>query len=1139
HLASLRRIVAGGLVASVDVVAALGDRHVLFRMTMRWSDDVHGEVDREVLYVGRCTASGAILRCDSFEGHDLAPSIGCLVQRWAEDELTGAEQARALRTAASWARVEAINAGDWPRVAELVASDVVVVDHRASGVSIVGAAAYAEWVRAGSESSTDYRASVADVLAMTPDVALVRYMATGELNGSPFALPSYIVLVFDASGTTARIEMFDVEHLDVAWACFDRLGGAERRVRRVSPNLASRAVERMVEGWRAGNAELAASTMSPDLVARYHELHATYDGRDSSGSMDELVVLRPSIDLEVLATLGERHSLTRALIRWSAEGTTSEVTNLLVRRVDQRGLATLDETFAVTALGEALACLVERWAEDELDGAEQARALAMAPCLAMTNAINAGDWDVFRSFFADDVVLTTNGAAGYTARGATAATEWMRELVASATSFDVRLDDVLALTPQAVIGVASAAGEVAGGGVFALPTVIVMRFGTTGAVDRIDFFPSEQLDDAWSCFDRLGGTERPRRRYHRNLNAIAIERWREAVAAGDLDAVADLYHPDFVLEFHGLRAELDRADYVRHEREVVAGGIVDLEILATMGERHGLFRAAARWHDDVHGDVVRDRWAVGRCTSSGATIHLDYFESDDLGEALECLVVRYTEDELDDENEATRLRRFAATTRANALEWTDFESQFEDGFTYVDHRSGLAGNGAAGWRRVMQALTPGVDGYRLGVHDVLAVIPGASLLVFRSEGTVDGGPFVVDSLLAVVAGPTGGVQRLEAFAVDDVDAAWACFDEMIAQRPARRVRENLATAGVARRMRARLERDVEAFADLLAEDYVRVAHSLQTEFSRAEELDFAADSWDGAASVDWEVVASLGERHCLMSMRIAWGERGDDGAGEMQRHQVCRADAAGRIRHVDSFDDRDLGEALECLIVRFAEDEIDDDPEADRLRRFAATTSNQATAMNSGDWISFEADFEDDVTYAAHRDGLQGQGAASWRESVRALTVGVDGFRVAVSDVLAVEPGAAFVRWRAQGTVDGGPFDLDVLLLAIAGPTGRIQRLETFDPTRVDDAWARFDELIAEGAAPPVASTIGSNLASTATQRWLEAVRHRDVEALERCYAPGYRFETHVNLAAGPRDGIADMEHAIARAGASAAIDQL
>src|SRR6185295_20411069 len=93
-------------------------------------------------------------------------------------------------------------------------------------------------------------------------------------------------------------------------------------------------------------------------------------------------------------------------------------------------------------------------------------------------------------------------------------------------------------------------------------------------------------------------------------------------------------------------------------------------------------------------------------------------------------------------------------------------------------------------------------------------------------------------------------------------------------------------------------------------------------------------------------------------------------------------------------------------------------------------------------------------------------------------------------------PNALLRRGTTIGTdrAGGGEWERPAVDLFVFGRDGLLERLESFEPDRVADALARFDELTAE--PPRAARRVRPNAATAAAARIDAAFAARDADAI-------------------------------------------
>jgi class 3 adenylate cyclase/tetratricopeptide (TPR) repeat protein len=885
-----------------------------------------------------------------------------------------------------------------------------------------------------------------------------------------------------------------------------------KTARRIVRNAAVEIVERWHVAMLHRDFAGARAAASPDRITVNHRVDPIVELGRITTTVGDFEAPGVTVDQEVLAALGDRHVLVRRLWRYPSDGERGliEMDNIAVVRVDESGTVVRADTFdGASDLSGPLLCLFERWAEDELDGDDADRARRQAATWGRAEALNAGDWDRLAEMMEPDIKVVDHRQTGVTMEGIDAYLDWLRAGRDAAELYEARIDDVLALSSRASLTRWHAGGDVHGAA-FSLPSYVVTGSGPSGATRCVEIFTDEQLDDAWVCFDRLSPrSTRPgaERSVAGNLATAVARRRSELMRAGEMEAARALFSPELVVMDHRVQSEFPRRDHVEGITSRVPR-TDEVEPLATLGARHGLCRSRQEWQDDDGATIEWSLLNVIVADVGGRYARIDTFDRSSLAEALACLVVRWAEDELDDSERQRGLqiaRCFGMFDAIRDADWSGFAAVFEEDAELRDLRDAATGGIQRGRAEIsawLRGFVEAAERSTTDLVDVLDLTPERSLWSVRNEGTaVGGGSFERSSLLALRFGATGGVAAARLFNPEAIEAARSWLDA--GSRPTRRVAPNQATAAIQRRIQARLAQDVDAFAALLADDYVRVAHSLQTQFSKADELQFAADTWDETGSVQWEVIASLGERHCLILMRFGWVERGHGGEAEMRRLQVCRTDASGRLTKVDSFEGDELAAALAGLVAGWADDEAT--PEERRLARGLVDGFHAVAAIRQRDWDRYRRSMSDGMVLVDHRETGAGEvrGADAVVSWFRAFYDATDEMVSELTDVFAVAPTAAMLAVRSTGAVGGAPFDIPAVVVMAVGTSGRGERFELFAPNDVDDAWRRYEELCRDANRLP-RRAVRANSASLLIERWATSFNARDLDAANALRAPGY-----------------------------------
>jgi tetratricopeptide (TPR) repeat protein/ketosteroid isomerase-like protein len=284
----------------------------------------------------------------------------------------------------------------------------------------------------------------------------------------------------------------------------------------------------------------------------------------------------------------------------------------------------------------------------------------------------------------------------------------------------------------------------------------------------------------------------------------------------------------------------------------------------------------------------------------------------------------------------------------------------------------------------------------------------------------------------------------------------------LAQTARRRVRPNAAIAAEERCSQLLETLNVDAFAALIAADFVQVDHATRVTTDRDAYIHqgrmvAAADR----VEIDIEPLVSLGERHALT--RVTYRLEGAaivelanrTGHAEIVQLNVTQTDASGRISRIERFDPEHLNSALPRLVELHADHEL---PPAQHDARYLVA---QQLRGNLRRW-------SDDAVVVDHRPASLGtlHGRDAIRAAGRALRDLTGGAPSRVADVLGSTEWVVLVDLEIVGRTDSGEtFELPMLTVGEYADDGFLRRAEWYLPEQVDEALARFDELT--GSARP------------------------------------------------------------------------
>ena len=863
--------------------------------------------------------------------------------------------------------------------------------------------------------------------------------------------------------------------------------------------------------------------------------------------------------IEPVATLGDKLVLAResrkakGVARGDFDVGPYERNALLVHEVDSEGRAVWSEYFATDHLGDAVARLYERHTELLPEGEGRTRAAATA----RTVAALAGPLDLERGaeLFAPDIKFVDPRAVGPgIVHGAEALVRTFRAIRELAEEFTVRIDDVLAVRPGALLVRRTDTGlDRSSGGAFERNLCQLWIFGADGLLTRWEQSDAERVEEALARFDALTA-EAPRavalRRVRPNAATENVARLNAASAAPDLAALASLLADGLEIVSRTTGMVLDRSGVLEWWRQFPADedATFRVEPIATLGEAlalcHQTWTGSASVGPSLDvGAFEMEMFFVYEVDAAGRAVWVDAFGHDRLGDAAARLYERHAERLAEGQGRA----RAAATARSVAVMLRapggDPGAVIAPGLEFSDRRTpGLLGHsrGAEAYLRGLHVFADGARDRVLRLDDVVAARPDA-LLVHRAEAGVDrasGGAYENRFLTLWTFGEAGLVERVEWFDSDHVDEALARFDALTAEapRPAvrRRGRPNAATANVDRLNAAGAARDVEAIADSLSDAMRSAAHTTSVSLGKAEALAwwrmFLADQ---EATHRLEPLATLGASLALC--HHSWGGRAsrvaslDVGAFATDQLQLWEVDSQGRAVRTEGFAPDRLGDAVTRLYERHLL------PEGAERTRAAATARSMATMLTPFDSLSGAALAPGVEFVDRRRLALMGRsrGAERFLRGIRAYADAAPDRVLRTEDVVALRPDALLTR-RTESGIDrasGGPYENHLLTLWTVEADGRVGHLEWFDPDSADEALARFDALTAEAPRPAVRRRVPPNGATANAERFDEAFAARDEARLAELFADPAETVHHPTGSTSDRQGIlADLHETLVAA---------
>ena len=488
---------------------------------------------------------------------------------------------------------DAWNDCDRARVRATLADDLVVDDHRRTGIGrIEDVEVYVDSIVALWELAPDARLETWPWLTVEPHGSVFVLRRSGRLPEGGAFESEYVGLIIITRGLCSRLEMFELDAVDAALA---RL--AELRpellpdLLRIPPNAATRANDLFCAYCRAGDWEKLRAHYHPACVFENRRRLLRTSGGAEMAIANARHLWGPGVDAEqtVLATAGDR----LALQHWRFTGREGDVLlwereSLTVAEVDAEGRMTAVIIFDVEDRAAASDELAERYARMTFPPAAADRAVEVIRArrsrdLARIRAALPAE------FHLDDHRRTGLGRIA----GAEAYTAALAALFEQSPDVTVGVPlHYLAEETYGHLSVVHTFGTLDTGGEFESVFLTVVLYGDEGPV-FVETFELEDLDHARARFAEL----RPDPlRLPRTAATHAFARCQKAYRDADWDAVRALVRDDFVFEDRSKHALVwgDIETWLGSVQFTMALPEIrfEIEIIATLGEGIGLQRMA-------------------------------------------------------------------------------------------------------------------------------------------------------------------------------------------------------------------------------------------------------------------------------------------------------------------------------------------------------------------------------------------------------------------------------------------------------------------------------------------------------------------------------------------------------------------
>ncbi len=820
---------------------------------------------------------------------------------------------------------------------------------------------------------------------------------------------------------------------------------------------------------------------------------------------------------EAFATLGDSLSLCRATVS-APEASENDLSFgaaesrfVVVNETNASGRASRIEVFAEHQLGDAVGRLYERYATLLPDGPEKTRAASTARTVEAM--LGSRDLDRLAAVFAPDVELVDRRNVGFeTQRGAETVRRAIGVLLSLADNLTARVDDVLGLRPDALLGHWTMTGtDRASGGTFERSFCLTLTFGADGLLTRSEQTDVARAGEALARFDASAGSPgHVARRVRPNPASQVQARLAALFAARDTAALEPFFGSLSEAVDHATGTVIDAGGMVVAWRALFEAQEPSLraDVVATLGDRlalvHGWmsFAGLADGNDFPIGAVDREEYVIIEADAAGRLTRLEQnFAPDHLADAVARLYQRHA-DLLPVGPEKTRAAATARTVAAMLQAVPGLLLQFlAPGVEFVDHRPlGMElMRGADAIARVHQTQHEVAENLAIRIDEVLAIEPDACLLRWTTAGTdrAGGGTFERRLLMLRTFGADGLLARIEWFEPDRDADALARFDALAAPSPQAPCIENAATRCMARFRRAWEARDW-AVASMYTRDFRLVDRRtiVQLDADREQHLRGLRPMFDMESSrFTLEPIATRDDRLALARARFESASR-SVGPSESEWLQIVAVDDRGDCAAMAMFDAGDLEAAYAELDRRHAAGE------AAAHGRISAVMRWFTEDFSRRDWKGLATHFASDLVANDHRRlGWQAlRGPAAYVEALRSLVDLAPDTRLRLDHVRVSE---RTLLWAGawQGTRDGGQFETPWIIVSEHDAAGRVHRFDQYDLDQVATALARFGVLASEPAGPTPVETVATRSLRRAERAW----DARDWEGIDAALAPGFR----------------------------------
>jgi class 3 adenylate cyclase/tetratricopeptide (TPR) repeat protein len=1077
-LAFLRSMLdAGDSHLSYEPLATLGDRLALFRI--EWT--VAAMTERHLTEWGISSGGGfGVVEVDH-EGHErryelfgdqLDDAIGRLYELYADELPVGVARQRAAAVASSL-RDNTLrdDAENW---AATLAPDVELVDRRRLGLgSFHGRDVHELGIRLFADLATSISFTVEDVLALDATMQLSRFSISGvdRATGGNFDTTYLNLMQYREGGEIARIEMFDLNDVEAAFARFDELtnsiGAASSSVVDTTATRVQDAIfianqESDWDAWR--------SLCAPTMV-----WHDRRRGVHLDGDVETLITsaqfafekLNATVDRTPIATRGDLLALERMCFTFTDDlggVSVGEVCEII--EADRAGVVVRYAVFDSDDLDTALR---------ELDAWYLASEPRARTWFALVAALNDRDWDTVERCLAPEAVFDDHRSVSVlSAHGRDRVVALWRSLVEFTP--EIRLVTLhLEAGERNTFAVyrwqdADADANADDDGRYEARCVVVAH-GGDGRMTRFEIYGIDDLNAARTRLAQLSRAIPSSEAAFANAATRARDALTIASRADD--------SPKFPV--------IDR----RREPATDATERADRhELLATREQQHALYRSSM---PDV------ERLELYEVDDRGRIVRVTLFDGDDLDVAYRAL----------DDAGGTGDDRLGVAL--SSQDWDQLREQTALDVVMEDHRSvGLFTlRGRDELLRIWQGAFEAIPDARVRADHVITR-GAAKLVVARWIGTRDGVEFNAPRVAIYQTDADGRVCRIDTYDLAQLDEARASFDELAVGRRADVVPSN-AAGRVWDEWRAALQaRDWNRAGALCSRefrfvDHTRAAH-VELDLERfIEMIRYVATDPNFTRGWRLEAVASFGER-VLVGYTSSSGGSAASG-WDWESLTVTELDADGLICASVMFEVSDRRAALAEARARFLRGE------GAATRHVHDAIATIEDLFRARDWAGMRALQHPDFPVIHDHRRLRILPAEQTGEEQTASLLELAQLAPDIdTETLRIvewnERGALMLQ-RTWGTFESGSAFENLLLdlIIIDAATNRVLAQELFDTDDIDTAITRFRAFGRDSV-----HLVRPNAASRALSRSTELIQAGDWDGVRALSAPDYAFQDRTRL---------------------------